>query len=550
MNKIILKRIQYYVTLIVLYAILFIFLYKFLGVMAGEVGIVFIAIISYKFRYMDVVIFGIMITMVNVYTRIVFFSEHVKLQIAILNHITIIAVFLLVVYFVEKERLIKNQYIDIQEANLKLQELNKTLHQEIAQRASTEEALKESESQFRHAIEDSPVPAILYAEDGETIKVSKSWTDITGYTIEDIPTMYHCLSMIYVLEKDILRENKNNDLSLGERQYNGEHHIRTREGDIRIWDSYSSCIGKLNDGRRLLFNVVIDITERKSMEALEKTIEQERKTLNELKEYDRIKTEFFANLSHEFRTPINVIFSAVQLQELNIKSSSHRNVSTDSFKYTKIMKQNCYRILRLVNNLIDITKIDIGYLELNKINENIVSLIENITLSVADYIENKGLSLIFDTDVEEKIIVCDPEKIERIIMNLLANAVKFTPPGGNIMVNIEDGVENICVRVKDTGRGIPTEKLNCIFERFVQIDKSLTRDKEGSGIGLSLVKSLVELHGGTISVKSKEQEGTEFIVYIPCELLESETYNETACCDRISENCIEKINIEFSDIYN
>ena len=107
-------------------------------------------------------------------------------------------------------------------------------------------------------------------------------------------------------------------------------------------------------------------------------------------------------------------------------------------------------------------------------------------------------------------------------MNLLSNAVKFTPHGGKIMVNIEDGIENICIRVKDTGRGIPEEKLNSIFERFVQVDKSLTRDHEGSGIGLSIVKALVELHGGTISAKSQVGHGTEFIIYIPCKLVEED----------------------------
>ena len=214
------------------------------------------------------------------------------------------------------------------------------------------------------------------------------------------------------------------------------------------------------------------------------------------------------------------------------------------------MKQNCYRLLRLIDNLIDITKIDSGYLDINEINSNIICLVEDITVSVADYIENKGLSLIFDTEVEEKIIACDPEKIERIILNLLSNAVKFTPCGGNIMVNIEDGIENICIKVKDTGRGIPAEKLNSIFERFVQVDKSLARDNEGSGIGLSLVKCLVELHGGTISVKSKVGYGTEFSIYIPCKLVDNEVSDESAYCGAKSESCIERINIEFSDIYN
>lgn len=280
----------------------------------------------------------------------------------------------------------------------------------------------------------------------------------------------------------------------------------------------------------------------------EEALKESERQISYSKEYDKIKMEFFSNISHELRTPINVIFSALQMHEFKLKDCFYVNTYKDCYKYGSTMKQNCYRLLRLVNNLIDITKIDTGYFDINQININIISLIEDITLSVADYIENKGLSLIFDTNVEEKVIACDPEKIERIILNLLSNAVKFTPSGGSIMVNIEDGIENISIRVKDNGRGIPKEKINSIFERFVQVDKSFTRDHEGSGIGLSLVKALVELHGGTICAKSSEGCGTEFIIYIPCKLA-NKTYDEIACCEELNKSYIEKINIEFSDIY-
>lgn len=292
-----------------------------------------------------------------------------------------------------------------------------------------------------------------------------------------------------------------------------------------------------------------DTIERKHMEELQKSVEEERRRLNDLMEYDRIKTEFFANISHELRTPINVVFSALQLYDSNIKDYSSQNASSYCNKYIKIMKQNCYRLLRLVNNLIDITKIDAGYFQIFETNNDIISLIENITLSVADYIESKGLSVIFDTDIEEKTIACDPDKIERIILNLLSNAVKFTQPGGEIMVSIENGIQNICIRVKDTGSGIPVDKLNSIFERFVQVDKSLTRSHEGSGIGLSIVKTLVELHGGTLYAKSQVGHGTEIIMYIPCKSVE-EANNENSSRHSIAKNYIEKIDIEFSDIYN
>ena len=438
----------------------------------------------------------------------------------------------------------------LEEITAELKEFNVVLEEEITQRTKTEEALRESEKKFRYSIKKAPVPIMLFTEDGEIIKINRNWTEITGYTIKDIPTISKWEEASYVITKNIENTRVSRFTNFNKRQNEGETPIRTKTGEIQIWDFYSAFIGKMQDGRNMFMRIAIDLTERKYIEKLQKKIEEEKRTLEEVKKYDRIKIEFFANISHELRTPINVIFSALQIHEIKLNDGSFKSSSKDIYKYTKIMKQNCYRLLRLVNNLIDITKIDAGYFLINKINYNIINLIEDITLSVADYVENKGLSIIFDTDVEEKIIACDPEKIERIILNLLSNAVKFNYSGGKIMVSIVDGIENVCVRVKDTGRGIPPDKLTTIFERFVQVDKSLARDHEGSGIGLSLVKSLVELHGGTISAISKEGVGTEFIIYLPCKLIQDQANNENPGCDRKGDSCIERINLEFSDIYN
>lgn len=299
-----------------------------------------------------------------------------------------------------------------------------------------------------------------------------------------------------------------------------------------------------------IIGICRDITERIKKEELQRKMEEEAIRLDKLKETDRIKTEFFANISHELRTPINVIFSAIQMQEILFKEDLNENASIDKFKYIKMMKQNCYRLLRLINNLIDITKFDNGYFSINERNQDIIQLVEDVVLSVADYIEKKGISVTFDTDVEEKVIAVDTEKMERIILNLLSNAVKFTPSGGKIDVYIENNHSEVCIRIKDTGIGIPQEKLNMIFERFVQVDKSLTRNHEGSGIGLSIVKSLVEQHGGSISVKSEEGKGTEFIINIPCKLVLCEAPTKNTGNTQISDDFIEKINIEFSDIYS
>ncbi|EYE89546.1 histidine kinase [Fervidicella metallireducens AeB] len=292
-----------------------------------------------------------------------------------------------------------------------------------------------------------------------------------------------------------------------------------------------------------------DITEKKRMEQLKKYAEERMRILNEAMQYEKIKTEFLANISHELRTPLNVILGALQLLDLNMKSNLIYDKENKLNRYSAIMKQNCYRLLRIVNNLIDITKIDSGFSKLNLKNGNIVGIVEDIALSVADYVENKSIQLIFDTEIEEKIMAFDADKLERIILNLISNAVKFTPAGGMINVNIYDCIDSIKISVKDNGIGIPKDKLEIIFQRFRQVDKSLTRNHEGSGIGLSLVKSFVEMHGGKIEVYSTEGEGSEFIVELPVRLVEEEEETISTNDDIFSAR-IQRISVEFSDIYS
>ncbi|MCY6369107.1 ATP-binding protein [Clostridium ganghwense] len=282
---------------------------------------------------------------------------------------------------------------------------------------------------------------------------------------------------------------------------------------------------------------------------LEKKVEERTKSLNETMKYEELRTEFFANISHELRTPLNVIFGGHQMLELLIKNNMPMEKGDKIERYLATMKQNCYRLVRLINNLIDITKIDAGYFQVSLKNRNIVDIVEAITLSVVEYIENNGVNLIFDTDVEEKFIACDPDKIERIVLNLLSNALKFTNAGGNILVNMCDKGDKIVISVKDDGIGIPEEKQKTIFERFVQVDKSLSRNREGSGIGLSIVKSLIEMHGGRINLISEWGKGSEFIIELPNRTVE-EDRDHSSNHSYLASNKIERIKIEFSDIYS
>lgn len=393
------------------------------------------------------------------------------------------------------------------------------------------------------------IPDLIFYKDINSVYIgcNKAFEEFVGMPEKDI-IGYNDFELF---DKEMAQMFRNMDLEMirqGEPRRN-EEWVKYPDGKRVLLDTLKTLYYDPQGSVLGLIGISRDVTERNKKEELQNKVEEERRKINELKEYDRIKTEFFANISHELRTPINVIFSALQMHETILSGCSSLNSSIDKYKYTGMMKQNCYRILRMINNLIDITKIDSGHVQIHEVNCNIVRLIENVALSVATFIKDKGLTLIFDTNVEERIIACDPEKIERIILNLLSNAVKFTNPGGTITLDIEDNGEKVIIKVKDNGRGIPNEKINHIFERFIQVDKSLTRNHEGSGVGLSLVKALVELQGGTVKVFSELEIGSEFVVELPVKVLEGDEFLDWPNCDNVFTSYLDKLNVEFSDIY-
>jgi PAS domain S-box-containing protein len=215
--------------------------------------------------------------------------------------------------------------------------------------------------------------------------------------------------------------------------------------DVEVTNCYFSYRGK-----PAIIAMFRDISPQKQIMRLENNIIEEKRISNKTNELNKMLTEFFSNISHELKTPLNVILGAIQILLLPVNCQYNNSVDMRLIKYLKTMKQNCYRLLRLVNNLIDISKFDSGYLKLNLKNYDIVNVVEDIALSVADYVEDKGIELIFDTDVEEKRMAVDVDKIERVILNLLSNAIKFTNGGGQILVNLWDKGESVLIAVKDT----------------------------------------------------------------------------------------------------
>ena len=274
--------------------------------------------------------------------------------------------------------------------------------------------------------------------------------------------------------------------------------------------------------------------------------EEKGKRAAELIIANKLQGEFLVNISHELKTPLNVIFSTAQLFDMYCERDLLVENKNSIVKYINSIEQNCYRLSKLINNIVDLSKIEAGFFKLNFSNNNIVEVVEDIVMSVTTLTESKGLDIIFDTNSEEKIIACDPEKIERIVLNLISNAMKFSDEGDEIFVQVKDMNDFVEISVKDNGIGIEEKNLDMIFDRFRQVDKSLSRNAEGTGVGLSLVKSIVELHGGSMNVESKFGQGSKFTVILPSKKVSHENmiYNSHI------KNRNQNIQIELSDVYS
>ncbi len=254
-------------------------------------------------------------------------------------------------------------------------------------------------------------------------------------------------------------------------------------------------------------------------------VKMDEAVLREREEMDKMKSNFFANISHEFRTPLTLILGPIKQISEKIKDNKTKNE-------LKIIYKNAGKLLRLVNQLLDLSKVESGNMKLQTDPQNIVSVIKILVLSFSSYAERKKIKLKFDSTQEEIIAYIDKEKIEKIVTNILSNAFKFTPEGGIIELKLSNNLEYVNISIRDTGIGIPKEKISKIFDRFYQVDGTHKRDHEGTGIGLALSKELIELHKGKIKVESTEGEGSIFTISIP---LGEKLYKEEEICKPVNK---------------
>ena len=368
----------------------------------------------------------------------------------------------------------------------------------------------EGEARFKVMIENAPYPIMVHAE-GEVIQLSGAWTKITGYSIEDIPNIIQWTTKAYGKDAVPSQEFIDKLYEIDSMQYDGEWEMTIKNGEKRILDFSTSPIGMLSDGRKAVISMAVDITERKN---IEKKIKNQNKELTIAKEKaeesDRLKSAFLANMSHEIRTPMNGILGfAGILKEPNLTGE-------DQQKYIGIIEKSGARMLNIINDIIDISKIESGLMTLNLKQSNINEQIEYVYSFFKPEIEAKGIKLSFKNSLpaKEAIIKTDREKVFAILTNLVKNAIKFTNKG-----SIEFGYQKkdklLEFFVKDTGKGIPHEKKDIIFERFMQAGKSFDINREGTGLGLSISKAYIEMLGGKIWVDSEEGIGSTFYFTLP-----------------------------------
>ncbi len=282
----------------------------------------------------------------------------------------------------------------------------------------------------------------------------------------------------------------------------------------------------------LVLRAITDYKDNLETKVNERTAEL-KKAQDKLSDIIRLQNHFFTNISHEFRTPLTLILGP---SRQILEETENQKIKDE----VNLIYRNAKKLNMLANQLLDISRIEAGKMKLKTSEQNLVPIIKRIIYSFQSFAERKHISLNFKAAQKEIVIYIDEEKIDKIISNLLSNALKFTQSGGSVSVNIYKNDNNVEISVSDNGIGIPKEQFDKIYDRFYQVDNKLSKEYEGTGVGLSLTKELVELHKGKISVESEEGVGSIFRVSIPlgkehllsCEIAENFSEGEIKTKDK------------------
>lgn len=428
-------------------------------------------------------------------------------------------------------------------------------NEDITLSKNMERELLFSKDLLNTVIENFPSPFAIYDKEGMLIKINAAGRKL--YPVEDtvksIEAFHRSFGFLNLEGNKILSKDLPLNRALRGELVNHDVIAIKREEGSQITAIDAAPIRDRDNNLVCYVSFHTDITETFNDHLLIKE-QQDRLLQNEIEKNKILKStiemqeEFLAVISHELRTPLTVITAAVQTMEIVCE----KELPDQAKKYLSKIQLNSDRQLKLINNILDNASMNSGFFKLNIAPRDIVPLTRTIVESVLDFVKRKNIEISFTSAINKAIIRIDEEHYERVLLNLLANAVKFIPENESIDVKIfqllVQGEYKVCIQVRDTGIGISKDNQKKIFSRFGQVNSSLTRQAEGAGLGLYISNALVKMMGGEIRLESEQGIGSTFSVILPLIKLE-ELITEQVVEEKPNDRLIKAVALEFSDIY-
>lgn len=377
----------------------------------------------------------------------------------------------------------------------------------LAERTAAERSLRESETRLRSAVQSAPYPLMLHAEDGEILQLSQAWTSLTGYVASELANTGEWSNRAFGDSEDahLFLSAGDTPLEEGDSVELGERDVRIADGTTRTWDFHRVALGSLPDGRRLTLTAAVDVTEYREL------VERERDAREEAEAANAAKSRFLATMSHELRTPLNAIQGYAQLLTLEVRGP----ITPAQREDLERIERSQRHLLSLINDVLNFAKIEAGHVAIVSEPVDLSEVFDSLREFVEPQLQEKSIQFNLSPTEPGELICGDGDKVRQILINLLSNAIKFTPPGG--LIELKCAAEDTMFRitVRDTGSGIPPDKLDAIFEPFVQVNRDYASKHQGTGLGLSISRDLARRMKGDLTVTSVFGEGSSFVLSLP-----------------------------------
>ena len=370
----------------------------------------------------------------------------------------------------------------------------------IERRNESEKSLRESEQRLRSAVLSAPYPLMLHAEGGEILQLSRAWTTLTGYDAASMLTTGEWTRRAFPNDPSGDSEFGSLDTPEGVSVHLGERQVQTATGAVRTWDFHRVALGRLPDGRRVNLTAAIDVTAYKQL------VESERAARRQAEEANSAKSQFLATMSHELRTPLNAISGYTQLLSLGLRGPITPEQQEDLDRIDRSQRH----LLSLINDILNFAKIEAGHIAVENSPIEVSRILEGLKEFVEPQLREKNLHFSVLNSCPDAIGRGDEDKVRQILINLLSNAIKFTSMNGHINVECSANDGTLNINVSDDGAGIPPDKLDAIFEPFVQVGRDFSSPQGGTGLGLAISRDLARRMGGDLEVQSELGKGSTF----------------------------------------